>query len=443
MTRRFRFSLSRKIVASFLVSILVVAAVAAAAARLRLPAFWVFVLTALLGGLLGFWLLARFLGPTRRSLEALLNAVQSFQDRDFSIRLAPGGNDELGDLVALYNQLGDLLRSERSTLLQKELMLDSVLQTSPIAIVLTNTRDRVVLSNRAASGLFASGRGKLQGSSFSEILERCPAEMGEAIRTESDALFTIESGAEPDVYHVSKRAFHLNRQRHTLYLVQRLTRELSRQEVDVWKKAIRVMSHELNNSLAPISSLVHSAQSIIDLPAQEERLALIYSSIGERIEHLETFLEGYACFARLPKPKKQSVEWPEFVESLHQLYAFELEGNLPGSPGFFDPGQIQQVLINLLKNAREADTATAVLEIESSGISGTRMRVMDRGKGMPEEVLRQALLPFYSTKPAGGGLGLPLCREIVEAHGGGLRIENREGGGLVVTCFLPPMGSQP
>jgi signal transduction histidine kinase len=107
--------------------------------------------------------------------------------------------------------------------------------------------------------------------------------------------------------------------------------------------------------------------------------------------------------------------------------------------GHFDPAQLQQVLINLLKNAAEAGSPPGTVTLSvSAGPEGARIEVRDRGAGMSDEVLRQALLPFYSSKPAGTGLGLPLCREILEAHGGWIRIAGRSGGGVVVTCWLPP-----
>lgn len=260
------------------------------------------------------------------------------------------------------------------------------------------------------------------------------------LEDDKDALFTVETLGEQETYHLSRRLFHLNGQRHYLHLIQRLTRELSRQEVEVWKKVIRVISHELNNSLAPISSLVHSSRIIAGDPRHAHQLETVFESITERLDYLKTFLEGYARFARLSRPRKQAVDWQPYLDQLQQLYSFRLEGKLPALPGHFDPSQMQQVLINLLKNALEASDGQpdVCLRVDSTPERGVLILVMDRGRGMEEEVLKQALLPFYSTKQTGTGLGLPLCREIVEAHGGRLQIQNREGGGTMVACFLPP-----
>ena len=119
---------------------------------------------------------------------------------------------------------------------------------------------------------------------------------------------------------------------------------------------------------------------------------------------------------------------------------FRLEGQPPGEPGHFDPAQMQQVLLNLLKNAYEAGSPPeeVTVSVLRTADGSTAVRVLDRGRGMDDDVMKRALLPFYSSKPAGTGLGLPLCQEIVEGHGGRLRVQARPGGGLAVTCVLPP-----
>jgi len=173
----------------------------------------------------------------------------------------------------------------------------------------------------------------------------------------------------------------------------------------------------------------------------------VFDTIEDRVTYLADFLEGYARFARLPNPRKQAVPWRPFLQELAQLSPFGLDEPLPERPGCFDPSQMQQVLLNLLKNAHEAGSPpeAVTLSVEALAAGGTRVRVSDRGQGMSDEVMRQALLPFYSSKPSGAGLGLPLCNEILEAHGGRLLLQNRDGGGLVVTCWLPegPAGTAP
>ncbi|HKY31630.1 MAG TPA: ATP-binding protein [Candidatus Polarisedimenticolia bacterium] len=387
----------------------------------------------------GLLLVGRALVPVRRALASLDDGIKSFKDKDFSLRLAAGKQDEIGALLSLYNDIGDSLREQRAAIRQREVMLQTVLQATPMALVLTASEDRIVYANRAARDLFSPGE-RLQGHRFEDVLKGCPGAMREVFAARADALFTVDQGGEEETFHVAQREFHLDTRRHTLFMVRRLTHELRRQEVEIWKKVIRLMSHELNNSLAPITSLTHSARRIAGMPEHAHRLETIFATIEERASHLTSFLEGYARFARLPRPGKERVEWGPFLEKLRALCAVRLEGPAPAGTGWFDPMQIQQALINLIKNAGESGSPAeeVLLSIESAPERGARLRIMDRGSGMDEEVLRRSLVPFFSTKPAGMGLGLPLCREIVEAHGGWLRVENREGGGVMVTFWLPP-----
>ena len=379
---------------------------------------------------------SRFMRPINRLITALDDGMASFQDGDFSISLDSRRQDELGSLVRHYNATGDILRRERQNLYQRELLLDTVIQTTPWALVLANANDRVVYSNLAARQLFHQGR-KLEGHAFATLLDEVPDSLREAVVRGRDGMFSMQQEGEDEIYYLSRERFTLNAQRHTLYLFKQLTRELNRQEVAIWKKVIRVISHELNNSLAPISSMAHSG-GILSRDLASPRLDDVFASIEERAQHLKSFIDGYARFAKLPAPRLAEVSWEPFLASLRALAPFSLEGTLPEAPGGFDPSQMQQVLINLFKNAHESGSPeTAVTLRVRQDSEGLRLDVTDAGPGMPPEVLEQALLPFYSTKQSGTGLGLPLCREIVEAHGGRLSLANRAEGGLIVSIWLP------
>jgi nitrogen fixation/metabolism regulation signal transduction histidine kinase len=271
------------------------------------------------------WIAGRFVGRLVRTLEGLSSGIRSFQDRDFSMRIPYRRNDELGELVRLYNRVGELLQEERAQIRQRELLLQSALDQSPIAIVLVNPLQRVVYDNAEARRLFMGGS-KLGGRQFEEILAGCPNEMRQVLVSDSDGIFTVETEGELETDHLARREFFLNRRKHALYLLCHMTAELARQEVEIWKKVIRIISHELNNSLAPISSLAHSGAPIAQQPDKIDRLEPIYVSIRERVEHLTSFLEGYARFARLPKPKKQVVEWSAWLAGPRKMYGFETPG---------------------------------------------------------------------------------------------------------------------
>jgi len=221
--------------------------------------------------------------------------------------------------------------------------------------------------------------------------------------------------------------------------VKQLTREISAQEVAVWKRVIRVIAHEINNSVAPIASLAQSGQRLAQQP-DTAQLQRVFAAIDERMAHLSQFVDGYSRFAKLPRPRPQAFDWQRFLASMQSMAAFGIDGRVPDGMGWFDESQLEQVMINLLKNATEAGSPAGSTTVRvSPARGGWTIEVADRGSGMSPEVLTNALLPFYSTKPSGSGLGLTLCREIVESHGGTLDAGNRsDGPGAVVRFWLPP-----
>jgi len=425
----------------FALAVLLTATGAAGAVLAGWGALAAFLTAATTGLALGGWLFGRELAAAVRTLRALRDGVRGFAARDFTLELAVTRGDELGELTELYDALGDALRHERSALRQQEALLDTVLQTTPTALLLLNARSRIVFANRAARQLFEPPR-RLEGESFDELLASAPVELAQAFGQGNDTLFSYagpEAGGEEEIFHVGRRRFELAGQPHTLVLLSRMTAELRRQEVEVWKRTIRTMSHEINNTLAPVASLARSAASLLERPEARPRLAEALAVIEERADHLRSFLDGYARLARLPPPAKRELAWAPLLDELVRLYPFTPHLDPRAPAGWGDPGQLQQVLLNLLKNAHEAGglAEEIALEILPAPEGGVRLRVLDRGTGLSATATREALRPFFSTKPGGSGLGLALCREIVEAHGGRLRLEGRPEGGTAAVIWLP------
>jgi two-component system nitrogen regulation sensor histidine kinase NtrY len=381
--------------------------------------------------------------------RALSGTVTSYRDGDFSFSLYWPQNDELSDLVAAHNALGDVLRQQRLDLVQRELLLDTMVQNTPVAMLLHNDNGTIVYANIAARQLLHQGH-KLEGYKLAAILEQATPALREALDRGGDGLFTTSTtssaGADADaeseeVFHLARRRFHLNGRQHELLLLRQLTMELRRQEVQTWKKVIRVISHELNNSLAPLTSLAHSGAELVRR-GQTERLPQILATIEERTRHLESFILGYARFAKLPTPRLTTHNWSAFLDQLGEQVRFRLQGSVPADLASFDAAQLQQALLNLLKNAHESGSPADAVTLEVRPLPGAvRIDVHDRGPGMSDTVLANALVPFYSTKRSGTGLGLALAREIIEAHGGRILLANRAGGGLSVTLLLPVSAS--
>ncbi len=345
-------------------------------------------------------------------------------------RLHAALNEEL-------EQTKEALRATNADDLQRRELLQTVIEGAPMALVLYGDSGRIMFANGTARELFFEGQG-VAGRNFLTMLKDAPPPLREALLAEGDGLFTVQGQPEPETFHLARHDFDLGGEPHTLLMVKHLTRELSRQEVDVWKKVIRVMSHELNNSVAPITSLLHSAKLIAQSPAQLSKLPRVLETIEDRAKHLQTFLAGYARLARLPKPQLSTVDWSRFLQAIQPLYPQVRFSPPPAAPGWFDAPQVEQVVINVLKNALEAGGPADEVECVVDEVDGGfRIQMHDRGRGLVDEAQQHALLPFYTTKEGGSGLGLALGREIVEAHRGTLRIENRPGGGATVTLWLP------
>ena len=312
---------------------------ALAAALPWLLAFWldhgwgVVSISAVLLLALMWWSLRRATAPVRSLMRALAGTVSSYRDGEYNFGVHWSSNDELATLVQAHRELGDVLREQRQALVQRELLLDTMVQNTPVAMLLLaaggDGLPRVVFSNLAARRLLHGGV-RLEGQRLAVLLEQMPVPLRDAIARGGDSLFAVreedsddDADEDEQIYHLSRRAFHLNGRPHDLLLIRLLTAELRRQEVQTWKKVIRVISHELNNSLAPIASLAHSGGELLRR-GRVERLPEIFSTIEDRARHLEGFIRGYARFAKLPQPQLQTVHWAPFLASLQQQIPFAM-----------------------------------------------------------------------------------------------------------------------
>ncbi len=386
--------------------------------------------------LLSLWLGRRLLRDHLSMFRALAGTVNSFRDGDFSFGLRWQRDDELTELVAAHNELGQVLREQRLGLVQRELLLDTMVQNTPVAMLLLAKGDVVVYANLTARKLLNKGR-PLNGLRLEEILSGNDPALREAVSRGGDGLFSTGEQEQEEIYHLARRSFLLNSRQHELLMLRRFTHELRRQEVQTWKKVIRVISHELNNSLAPVASLAHSGRELVRR-GKLGQLDEIFETIEERARHLESFIQGYARFAKLPTPRLETVRLAEFIKRLAAQVEFVIDGALPSAAARFDSAQMEQALINLIRNAHESGSLAAEVRVEIESLrDGLRIMIRDRGPGMSATVLANALVPFYSTKRAGTGLGLALAREIIEAHGGSISLSNRPEGGLQVSLLLP------
>lgn len=379
------------------------------------------------------------LKPLQLEIKALNLHAQNLQDGSFNTGANQLKVNELRPLAQSLNQMSAQLRSERATLYQRELLLDTVLQSSPTALLLTDAADTVLMSNPAARQLLNSGKA-FDGSKLFAISGIQP-ELAGALQSRQQGLIRLENTGQA-VWHLSVSQFQLNHKQHWLYLLKPLTREIQREELNAWKKLLRVIGHELNNTLAPLSSLAFSGRHLAQ-QQHDTALEQLFDTISERCLQLNQFVQAYIQFAKLPPPQWCDIKWPRLINQLQDQYEFELQGELPNQSWQADPQQLTQLLLNLLKNAHESGSATDLISLQINQTPDTLLLILqDGGGGMSEQVLQHALVPFYTSKPQGSGIGLTLCRDIAEAHGGSISLRNQPPG-LEVTVQLPRRTPEP
>jgi len=320
----------------------------------------------------------------------------------------------------------------------QDALFRTLIEGTTTALVLVAETGTIVFANQAARELFFEGR-DATGANFLQLVANASEPLRRALASDGDQIFTFDDNGQSEIYHLGTRHLPVDGRAHTLISVRHMTQEVSRQEIAVLKKTLRIIGHELGNSMAPASSLLHSARQMLERPELHAKLGAALATVEERLQHLSAFLSGLMQLGQVPRPKKRDVSWPEFLGGLRALWPAVTIGAPPATPGWFDPAQIQQVIINLVKNATEAggDPAGVAIELETPPEGGVRVSVLDRGPGMSDDVMGKALTPAFTTKETGSGLGLPLCRDIVEGHDGRLRIGRRPGGGMAISFWLP------
>ena len=390
--------------------------------------------------LLGFWI-GCALAVRRRlifPLQTLANLIEAVRAGDYTLRgrrAAPG--DTLGEVVREINKLGETLQRQRLESLEAVALVQTVLEELDAAVLTFDDAQRLKLINRTAADLM--------GRSSQSLLGRTAREIGmeELLTRESSAVVSLSFSGRSGRFEVRKRTFRESGAPHTLLMISDLSRALRDEERRAWQRLIRVIGHEINNSLTPIKSLAGTLRDMLEkgsTPHDQSDVLEGLGLIGDRAGSLTKFVATYSQLARLPAPSKQPVSLNAL---LHRLVALDaIVGVGVTAPFetvvFADAGQLEQALINLIKNAVEAAEGGA--QGVDINVSRTResaqIEIRDTGPGIanPDNLF----VPFFTTKPGGSGIGLALSRQIIEAHGGTLTLENRtDRAGTIARVMLP------
>jgi len=361
-----------------------------------------------------------------RPLQTISNMLAALREGDFSTRARGARNsDALGLALLEVNMLAATLRSQRLSSLEATALLRTVMEEIDVAIFTFDGTHHLRLLNRAGERLLAQPGERLLGRTSTEIgLEECLS--GDAIRT-VDTMFPGGAGR----WQLRRTTFRESGQPHQLVVLSDLSKALRDEERLAWQRIIRVLGHEINNSLAPIKSIAESLQSLMDAPRRdsevEDDVRQGLSVISNRAGSLSRFMTSYAVLARLPGPRHAMVDVPMWVQRTAKLET-RLHVDIQSAPQISvigDSDQLDQLLINLVRNAADASLETGggvSVGWEQCG-AWLHLWVRDEGYGIADS--SNLFVPFFTTKPDGSGIGLALSRQIAEAHGGTLTLENR------------------
>jgi len=391
--------------------------------------------------LIALWLGFGFSARERivRPLQTISNMLAALHEGDYSIRAKRGKpGDALDDVMLEVNQLGTTLREQRLGALEATALLRKVMEEIDVAIFAFDDQHLLRLVNRAGE--------RLMGHPMERLLGRSAAELNLAVCLEGAPKRVLDFAFPGSVgrWDMRRSTFRQGGLPHHLLVLSDLSKALRDEERQVWQRLIRVIGHELNNSLAPIKSISGSLKSLLKKDPRpvdwEQDMDQGLSIVAGRADALSHFMSAYARLARLPQPKMEAVPVSNWIKQVANLET-RLPVKLRPGPELTvqgDQSQLEQLLINLVRNAVDASLETSG-EVEvgwSKSNNHLEVWVEDEGPGLATS--DNLFVPFFTTKQGGTGVGLVLSRQIAEAHGGILTIENKlSGSGCRAILRLP------
>lgn len=381
------------------------------------------------------WMILRSLKP----ISSIGRSLNLLKEGDFNITMIKTGNSDVDKIIEVYNSMIMRLREERLSVREKNHFLDLLIESSPMGIVILDLDDRIMDINQAAFRCFGIPNGDYRGIYLTELASRLADEIGK-INYEEKQLLVLADGQK---YLCRKLFFMDHGFKHPFYIIEEFTEEIRKAERDAYGKLIRMMAHEVNNTIGSVNSIMSSIQSntvsFIDTD-REDSIRMLGIAI-QRNYQMNRFMQNFSNVVKLPLPEKEKMDLNESVMVVIESYSsmlkeksIKIEVNLDSSSPIIsaDRSQMEQVFSNIIKNSAEAVEQDGQIYI-STKIKPVSISFEDNGTGLSKEVAEKIFTPFFSTKPGGQGIGLTLVQEILTNHAFSFSFHNKKDAGTEFT----------
>ena len=357
-----------------------------------------------------------------KPLNSIAGGMDLLQAQDFSSRLSPVGQREADRIVSIFNRMMNQLKEERLRLREQNHFLDLLISVSPMGVIILTLDERISMANKAALEFLEEGTEEdIMNKTMDELRGSLAEELN---RIPKDTTVTIRL-SDSRIYRCSRLSFIDRGFAHPFYLIESLTSEVMKAEKKAYEKVIRMIAHEVNNSVAGITSTLDTIDDALQTIDDTEDIREVMKVCVERSYSMSRFITNFADVVKIPEPQKEEVHLNDrvtackiFMENLCQNREIDLHLELceENPVVSMDTSLFEQVLINIIKNATESIDTNGKIFIRTSA-SPLMLEIGDTGKGISKEVEAKLFTPFFSTKPNGQGIGLIFIREVLMKHG--------------------------